>query len=159
MCNTPPEYPRSIARHQEITTITAKAISVDSQSDNTSSVDGSRRTGSVSFSTIETREYERIVLDSTEETNIDAPLLSIGWNYEEQETVRLDDYEATRGDRLPMNSIRVYPTERKMMLKEFARARRKQEYAALPKMKRVKKKIHLMVSEMWSFLSADQPYL
>lgn len=68
----------------------------------------------VSFSTIEVREYERIVGDHPE-TKVGPPM-AIGWAYAEPEVSMLDDYEADRRAARKGN-LRMSSITRKNILK------------------------------------------
>jgi hypothetical protein len=57
-----------------------------------SSMTSSKR--SVSFKTIEVREYERVLGDHPNTTH--GPPMSIGWAFVEHDAIDVDDYEATR---------------------------------------------------------------
>lgn len=54
----------------------------------------SKKTTRVSFSSIQVREYERIVGDHPD-TKVGPPV-SIGWKFVEQQKVQIDQYEASR---------------------------------------------------------------
>ena len=79
---------------------------------------GKKRISSVSFSTIEIRNYERVLGDNPSCSH--GPAVSIGWQYEPDPiTVQLDEYEYYRTeDRLDGTALVLSRSEREEILEE-----------------------------------------
>eukprot|EP00545_Synedropsis_sp_CCMP1620_P012454 CAMPEP_0119012442 /NCGR_PEP_ID=MMETSP1176-20130426/6731_1 /TAXON_ID=265551 /ORGANISM="Synedropsis recta cf, Strain CCMP1620" /LENGTH=168 /DNA_ID=CAMNT_0006965401 /DNA_START=41 /DNA_END=547 /DNA_ORIENTATION=+ len=67
--------------------------SSDDSAHSTVSVDSATKTTKVGFSSIEIREYERVVGDHPD-TKVGPPM-SLGWAFVELDPLSIDDYEAT----------------------------------------------------------------
>ena len=82
------------------------------------------RTSRITFSTIEIRQYERILGDNPSCSC--GPPVSIGWKYNEDETVTLsvDDYEYRRPVRKESKDLTLGKTERHRMLLNLGYARK-----------------------------------
>jgi hypothetical protein len=69
-------------------------FSSDLSAHSTVTVDSASKTTKVGFSSIEIREYERVVGDHPD-TRVGPPM-AIGWAFYEHESVSLDEYESSR---------------------------------------------------------------
>ena len=71
---------------------------------------------SVRFSNVQTREYERIVGD---QDDILGPPLAIGWAYNENSTVNIEDYEENKNHRPEWEIVLTANGRRHLLMNEF----------------------------------------
>lgn len=76
--------------------------------------DGSSKKSSVSFDTIQIREYVRELGDNPAVSH--GPPLTIGWEYEDVATLPVEDYETHRGDRRSNDQMQIPGKKRELLL-------------------------------------------